>query len=78
MLQEAQRLRQVCEDIAQGRDELPEQEWARAAGFKSTKSLRAVLQTGSAAEKRIVSEHQGFLISLANKFTHQVLRPAAA
>ena len=78
VLQEAQRLRQVCEDIAQRHDQLPEQEWARAAGLKSIKSLRAVLQAGSAAEKRIVGEHQGFLISLASKFAHQVQRPAAA
>ena len=71
-LQEAQRLRQVCEDIAGGRQQLPDLEWARAAGLKSTRALRAALQAGSAAEKRLVSEHHGFLLSLVKRFTRQV------
>lgn len=72
-LQKAQRLRQLYQDTASswGR-QLSEAEWAQAASLSSLDALRAALHAGSAAEKRLVSEHLGFLVSLVNKFSHQV------
>ena len=40
--------------------------------MKSSRALRAALQAGSAAEKRLVSEHHCFLLSLVKRFTRQV------
>ena len=72
-MQRAQRLRQVYHEAANAHyRQLSEPEWARAAGLSSPQRLAAVLRKGSAAEKRLLREHQGFLVSLVKKFAHRV------
>lgn len=59
-------------EAAGDRDQLSQREWAQAAGLGAVDALQAALQAGSAAERRLVSEHKGFLMSLVNKYAHQV------
>ena len=70
--QEAQRLRQVYEDACSRGEQLSEQQWAQAGGLSSVGKLQKALQAGTAAQKRLLKEHKGFLISLVNKHTRQV------
>lgn len=71
-IREAQRLRQVFGDMSGSSEQPAERKWAQAAGLKSAKALKEALRAGSAAEKRLISEHMGFLVSLVKKFAHQV------
>ena len=59
-------------EAAGDRDQLSQRDWAQAAGLGAVDALQAALQAGSAAERRLVSEHKGFLMSLVNKYAHQV------
>lgn len=59
-------------EAAGDRDQLSQGEWAQAAGLGTAGALQAALQAGSAAERHLVSEHKGFLMSLVNKYAHQV------
>ena len=70
--QEAQRLRQLYEDACSRGEQLSEQQWAQAGGLSSVGKLQKALQAGTAAQKRLLKEHKGFLISLVNKHTRQV------
>ena len=72
-LQEAQRLRQVYHEAADHQNrQFSESEWAQAAGLGSPQRLAVALREGAAAEKRLLREHQGFLVSLVRKFARRV------
>lgn len=63
----------MYEDTANSRRrQLSEAEWAQAAGLPGEEALRTALYAGSDAEKRLVSEHKGFLLPLVQKFLRQV------
>ena len=59
-------------EAAGDRDQLSQGELAQAAGLGTPGALQAALQAGSAAERHLVSEHKGFLMSIVNKYAHQV------
>ena len=62
----------MYEDARGQGEQLSEQQWARAGGLASAAALQSTLQAGTAAQKRLLKEHKGFLISLVNKHTPQV------
>jgi len=54
--------------------QLSDAQWAEAAvaGLKSPEALEAALRDGYSAAKRLIREHNGFLVSLTRKFIRQV------
>ena len=62
----------MYEDACRREEQLSEQQWAQAGALNSAGALQSALQAGTAAQKRLLKEHKGFLVSLVNKHTHQV------
>ena len=62
----------MYEDACSKGEHFSEQQWAQAGGLSSVGALQDALQAGTAAQKRLLKEHRGFVCSLVNKHVRQV------